>query len=160
MGQIDRLKRRAEFLKVARSGRRTATPGIVLQVWRRDGADRDARNRGRRDVPGADDAARSLEAGRLIGVEALPGGRADTVADGLRTSLSPRTFAILRAHVTGIHRVPDDDTLAWMRFLAERVKLVVEPSGAVPLAALARNAAAHVGTTVAVVLSGGNVTLP
>ena len=109
---------------------------------------------------GADDAARSLEAGRLIGVEALPGGRADTVADGLRTSLSPRTFAILRAHVTGIHRVPDDDTLAWMRFLAERVKLVVEPSGAVPLAALARNAAAHAGTTVAVVLSGGNVTLP
>lgn len=109
---------------------------------------------------GADDAARSLEAGRLLGVEALPGGRADTVADGLRTSLSPRTFAILRTHVAGIHRVPDEDTLAWMRFLAERVKLVVEPSGAVPLAALARNADAHAGSTVAVVLSGGNVALP
>lgn len=109
---------------------------------------------------GADDAARSLEAGRLLGVEALPGGRADTIADGLRTSLSARTFSILRKHLAGIRRVPDEDTLRWMRFLAERVKLVVEPSGAVSLAALAGHAADHLGTTVAVVLSGGNVTLP
>jgi threonine dehydratase len=109
---------------------------------------------------GADDAARSLEAGRLVTLAELPGGRADTVADGLRTSLSPRTFAILGAHLARIERVPDAATLAWMRFLGERLKLVVEPSGAVPLAALAGAAAQHAGTTVGVILSGGNVALP
>ncbi len=109
---------------------------------------------------GADDAARSLEAGRLIGLDALPGGRADTIADGLRTALSPRTFHALRSHLRAIHRVPDEDTLSWMRFLAERLKLVVEPSGAVSLAALARASPAHAGSTVVAILSGGNVSLP
>ena len=77
---------------------------------------------------GANDAQRSLEAGRLVPVEALPGGGPDTIADGLRTSLSERTFAILREHLTSIVSVSDGNTLRWMRDVWERMKIIIEPS--------------------------------
>lgn len=102
----------------------------------------------------ADDAARSLEAG-----ERRPhDGKPDTIADGLKTNLTERTFSILSAHLRGIARVEEDEIVAAMRALFERAKLVVEPSGAVSLAAALKGlpgAPARVG----VILSGGNVDL-
>jgi threonine dehydratase len=101
----------------------------------------------------ADDARRSLEAGRIVTNE-----RADTIADGLRTNLSERTFAILRRHLEAILTVSEAEILEAMRFLWERAKVVVEPSGAVPLAALLSGKLALTGR-VGVILSGGNVDL-
>jgi len=102
----------------------------------------------------ADDARRSIEAGALI-----PVGRADTVADGLRTSLSPLTFSILRRHVSGIVCAEEDEIVTAMRAILERMKIVVEPSAAVPLAALARLKDELAGKRIGVILSGGNVDL-
>ena len=100
----------------------------------------------------ADDARRSLEAGRRIVVDAP-----DTVADGLRASLGERTFAIIRTHVDDIVCVEEADIIAAMRFVWERMKLVVEPSAAVAVAALL--AGLVPGKRIGIVLSGGNVDL-
>jgi threonine dehydratase len=99
---------------------------------------------------GADDAARSLEAGELV-----PQLQPDTMADGLRTSLSPRTFRALSELGDGVVTVDDALTLGAMELLWTRAKQVVEPSGAVALAAMANGRFA--GRRVGVVLSGGNV---
>ena len=80
---------------------------------------------------GADDAMRSFRADRIIPMEAPR-----TIADGLRTSLGVRNFSIIRQKVEDILTVTEDAIRAAMRLLWERTKLVVEPSGAVPLAAL------------------------
>ncbi|MCY4450749.1 MAG: pyridoxal-phosphate dependent enzyme [Immundisolibacterales bacterium] len=103
---------------------------------------------------GADDAMRSLRAGRIIPVEAP-----DTIADGLRTSLGERNFAIIRRRVEDILTVSEDSIRAAMRLLWERTKLVVEPSGAVPLAALIEHGPPRGCSRIAVLLSGGNVDL-
>jgi threonine dehydratase len=102
----------------------------------------------------ADDAARSLAAGRIIRPE-----NPDTIADGLRTALGPLTFEILRRHLDGIVTVSEDAIIRAMRLLWERAKLVVEPSGAVPLAALLEKRAEIRGARIGVILSGGNVDL-
>lgn len=99
---------------------------------------------------GADDAARSLEAGEL-----LAPGRLDTIADGLLTGLSPRTFRALGELGSGVLRVADAATIEAMGMLWTRAKQVVEPSGAVALAALAGGS--FRGRRVGVVLSGGNL---
>jgi threonine dehydratase len=112
----------------------------------------------------ADDAARSLASGTLQSLES-----ADTIADGLRASLAPRTFAILRRYVERILLVSEDEIIATTRLVWERMKIIVEPSSAVALAPLLR------GGTVAsldlpkrpdggapklgVIFSGGNVDL-
>ena len=105
---------------------------------------------------GADDAFRSKAAGELI-----PQAGPDTIADGLLTSLGRLTWPVVRDVVERIVVVDDDAIRAAMRLLWERAKLVVEPSGAVPLAAvLSPEFEALEGIdTVAVVLSGGNVDL-
>jgi len=104
---------------------------------------------------GADDAARSLAAGRLI-----PQTGPDTIADGLLTSLSDLTFSILSAHVDRIVTVPDDATLRALRLFWERTKLIIEPSSAVAVAvALSAEVAALRPRRVGVILSGGNVEL-
>ena len=103
---------------------------------------------------GADDAMRSLRAGRIVPVEAP-----DTIADGLRTSLGERGFAIIRREVEDVLTVSEDAILAAMRLLWERTKLVVEPSGAVPLAALLEHGPPPGCARIGVVLSGGNVDL-
>ena len=102
----------------------------------------------------ADDAARSLASGALQ--PPLP---PVSVADGLRTALCPRTFAILRQHLEGIGTCPEDSILPAARLLGERMKLVVEPSGAVPLACLLEGTVPGRGLRVGVLLSGGNVDL-
>jgi len=104
---------------------------------------------------GADDAWRSLREGRIV-----PSVDPDTVADGLLTSLGRYTFPILRAHVAEIVRVEDERTVEAMRLVMERMKLVVEPSAAVPLGALLTLGAERLpGRRIGVILSGGNVDL-
>ncbi|MBA3563155.1 MAG: pyridoxal-phosphate dependent enzyme [Gammaproteobacteria bacterium] len=102
----------------------------------------------------ADDAWQSLTTGRRVIVDSP-----DTVADGLRASLGELTFAIIRRHVDEIVRVEEAAIVAAMRFVWERMKLVIEPSAAVPVAALLEGAAGVAGLRVGVILSGGNVDL-
>jgi threonine dehydratase len=101
---------------------------------------------------GADDALRSLTAGHLI-----PQRDPRTIADGLLTSLAPRTFRALSELASGVIPVSEPAIVDGMRLLWERAKQVVEPSGAVPVAALGDGRFA--GQRVGVVLTGGNVDL-
>lgn len=103
---------------------------------------------------GADDACRSLAAGHII-----PSVNPRTVADGLLTSLGQRNFPILQRHLEAIVTVDEEAIVAAMRLLWQRAKLLVEPSSAVPLAALLAGALPVGGLRVGVVLSGGNVDL-
>jgi threonine dehydratase len=102
----------------------------------------------------ADDAYRSLQAGRII-----PSVNPATVADGLRTSLGPNTFAIIRRRVERILRVEEDAIVAATRLVWERMKILIEPSSAVPLAAVLGNPDIFYGRRVGVILSGGNADL-
>lgn len=103
---------------------------------------------------GADDAAASLREGRCITDRT-----ARTVCDGLRGHLAPRTLALLQRHADGILIVDDADTLAAMRLLWERLKIVVEPSSAIAFAAVLREPGRFAGRRVGIVLTGGNVDL-
>jgi len=103
---------------------------------------------------GADDAARSFRTGHII-----PSTDPQTIADGLRSSLGERPFAEIRRRVDDIVTVSDEAIVAAMRRLWEVLKIVVEPSGAVPYAALLGGAASLRGTRIGIVLSGGNVDL-
>ncbi len=102
----------------------------------------------------ADDAYRSLASGTI-----QPSLHPDTIADGLRTSLGSLTFPILSHHAERILTVSEEGILRAMRLLWERAKLVVEPSGCVPLAAVLEHAALFAGRQVGLILSGGNVDL-
>ena len=103
---------------------------------------------------GADDAARSKAAGRL-----LPQTAPETVADGLRTGLGALTWPVVRDLVDRILTVGDDQIVAAMRLLWERAKLPVEPSAAVALAAVLSDAFPAGARRVGVMLTGGNVDL-
>ena len=113
----------------------------------------------------ADDAYRSLRTGVLQKMES-----SDTIADGLRASLAPRTFAILRKHVAGVLLVSEEEIVATTKLVAQRMKIVIEPSSAVALAALLRaggvdgmglekRAADGGAVKIGVIFSGGNVEL-
>ncbi|NPV87000.1 MAG: pyridoxal-phosphate dependent enzyme [Anaerolineae bacterium] len=102
----------------------------------------------------ADDAYRSLQAGHII-----PSVSPRTVADGLLTSLSPRTFAVIQRDVEQIVTVSEEAIIAAMRFVWERAKLLIEPSAAVPLGLLWERKIRLDGLRVGVILSGGNVDL-
>jgi threonine dehydratase len=103
----------------------------------------------------ADDATRSFRTGELQRVVNPP-----TIADGLRTPyLGTITFPLVRAHVDDMRTVSEASIVEAMRFLWTRTKLVVEPSGAVPVAALLAGIPELRGARVGVVLSGGNVDL-
>jgi threonine dehydratase len=103
---------------------------------------------------GADDAWRSLNAGKII-----PSMNPKTIADGLLTSLGARTFPLIQQFVDSILRVDDADTIVAMRLIWERMKLVVEPSAAVPFGAVLKNPDQFRGKKVGIILSGGNVDL-
>jgi threonine dehydratase len=101
----------------------------------------------------ADDATRSFRTGVLHTVSNPP-----TIADGARTpSLGALTFPLIRSLVHDMVTVPDEALVRAMRFLWERMKLVVEPTGALGLAALLEGAVRAGGGRVGVVVSGGNV---
>jgi len=102
----------------------------------------------------ADDAARSFRSGRL---EPLPA--TTTIADGLRTTLSPRTLGAIRAHVDAIGTASEEAIVRAMRTTWERMKIVIESSSAVPLACLLERTLAAPGARIGIVLSGGNVDL-
>jgi threonine dehydratase len=102
----------------------------------------------------ADDAVRSFRSGRVEPVAATT-----TIADGLRTALSPRTLSALRAHVTSIGLASEAGIVRAMRMMWERLKIVVEPSGAVPLACLLERTLDLRGRRVGIIVSGGNVDL-
>ncbi len=101
---------------------------------------------------GADDAFRSFQAGRII-----PSVNPKTVADGLLTSLGDRTFPVIRERVERIVTVSESAIIAAMKFVWERTKLVIEPSSAVPVAALWEKKIDLGGLRVGIILSGGNV---
>jgi threonine dehydratase len=100
----------------------------------------------------ADDGLRSLKAGYII-----PSSYPNTIADGLRTSLCERTFNIIRVYVDDILTVSESEIIKAMKFLWERMKIIVEPSGAVPLAALLSKKISVDNKKVGVILSGGNI---
>jgi threonine dehydratase len=102
-----------------------------------------------------DDATRSFKTGVLQTVH-----NPRTIADGARTpSPGALTFPLVRANVDDMVTVSDDDLVHAMRFLWERMKLVVEPTGALGLAAALRGKVDVKGRRVGVILSGGNVDL-
>jgi threonine dehydratase len=103
---------------------------------------------------GADDAARSLAAGYII-----PSMRPDTVADGLLTSLGKLNFPIIQEHVSCIWTVTDEQIIAAMRLVWERMKIIIEPSSAVCLAAALDHPREVAGLRVGIIISGGNVDL-
>jgi threonine dehydratase len=103
---------------------------------------------------GADDAARSLRAGRIVPCE-----RPDTIADGLRATIGQRPFAEFRRYVDDIVTVSDAAIVSAMRHVWEVMKIIVEPSGAAAYAAVAAGRLETRGRRVGVVLSGGNLDL-
>lgn len=103
---------------------------------------------------GAADAHDSLATG-----ERVTGRIASTVCDGLRAELGTLTFPVLREHVAGILLVEDAETVAAMRLLWERLKLVVEPSAAITLACVLKHPQHFRGCRIGLILSGGNVDL-
>lgn len=102
----------------------------------------------------ADDAYRSFHAGRLI-----PAVNPDTIADGLRTSLGGLTFPIIIKYVEDIVTVSEEGIVAAMRCIWERMKIIVEPSAAVTLAALLTERIALRERRIGIIISGGNVDL-
>lgn len=105
----------------------------------------------------ADDAYQSMEAGKII-----PQTNPDTIADGLRTSLGNVTFPIIQKYVHEIVRVSEDEIVAAMRLIWERLKITAEPSSAVAFAALlkkAENSAELKNKKIGIIVSGGNVNL-
>jgi threonine dehydratase len=117
----------------------------------------------------ADDAYRSMMSGMLQTQEA-----SDTIADGLRASLAPRTFAILRRQLEGVLLVSEEEIMAATRLIWERMKMIVEPSSAIAVAPLLRpggvasllengeaGSVAHGSAVpqIGIILSGGNVDL-
>jgi threonine dehydratase len=102
----------------------------------------------------ADDAYRSMLAGRIIPVE-----QPQTIADGLRTSLGELTFPIIQKQVCSILTVSEAAIIEAMRLIWERVKIVVEPSAAVTLAVLLSRRSAVSGRKIGLILSGGNADL-
>ena len=103
---------------------------------------------------GADDAARSLRAGRIVPVE-----RPDTIADGLRATIGERPFAVIRRLVDDIITVSDEDIVRAMRQMWEVLKIVVEPSAAVAYAALLDPPSALRSRRIGIIVSGGNLDL-
>src|SRR5712691_9427378 len=127
---------------------------------RHPGHDRHARGRPRCQVIGVepeagDDATRSFKTGTLQTVD-----NPRTIADGARTpSLGKLTFPLVRANVDDMRTVSDVDLVETMRFVWERMKLVVEPTGVLGLAAAYRRKVEVAGRRVGAIVSGGNVDL-
>ena len=103
----------------------------------------------------ADDTWRSFEAGHIVRAASSPA----TIADGLRTGVGELTFPIIKERVARIVTVSEEAIAAAMRTTWERMKIVVEPSAAVPLAAVLDGELDVRGQRTGIILSGGNVDL-
>ena len=102
----------------------------------------------------ADDAFRSIRDNKIY-----PSPYPDTIADGLRTQLSELTFSIIKEYGTKIILVPEIKIIDAMKFLWERMKIIVEPSGAVPVAGILQYKENLKSKRIGAILSGGNVDL-
>jgi threonine dehydratase len=102
----------------------------------------------------ADDAARSFRAGHIIADDAPV-----TVADGLKVPLKENTWHYVSNHVTDILTATEDEIIAAMKLTWERMKIVIEPSCAVPLAVILKNPDVFAGKRIGVIITGGNVDL-
>ena len=102
---------------------------------------------------GSDDAYRSLKSGKIEQAQS------NTIADGLLTTLGDKTFPIIIEHVTEIITVTDEEIIDALKLVWERMKIIIEPSCAVPLAALLKEKERFAGKRVGIILSGGNVDL-
>ncbi len=102
----------------------------------------------------ADDAYRSFHAGKIIEDDAP-----QTVADGLKVSLRPRTWHFVSSHVKDVLLATEDEIIDAMYLTWQRMKIVVEPSSSVPLATIIKNREIFAGKRVGVILTGGNVDL-
>ena len=103
---------------------------------------------------GANDAYQSFQGGILV-----PSVNPNTIADGLLTSLSERTFNIIGKYVDDIFTASDEEILTAMHLIWERMKIIIEPSSAVALAIVLKNKEYFTGKRIAIVISGGNVDL-
>lgn len=99
-----------------------------------------------------DDAYQSVKAGRIIENTST-----NTIADGLRTTIRDKTFGIIKDYVEDIIRVDDQEIIAAMKLVWQRMKLLIEPSSAVPLAAVLQQPDRFAGKRIAIIISGGNV---
>jgi threonine dehydratase len=102
---------------------------------------------------GADDTARSLQSGTI------EQSQSDSIADGLLTTVGDKTFPIIRAHVKEAITVTDEEIVRAMRLIWERLKIIIEPSCAVPVAAVLKSKEMFIGKRTGIILSGGNVDL-
>ena len=102
----------------------------------------------------ADDAYRSLRSGKIETNKTT-----NTVADGLRTNLGDKNFPIIQELVTEIIRVEENEIIDALRLIWERLKIIIEPSSAVPVAALLREKLKYQNKKIGVIISGGNVDL-
>jgi threonine dehydratase len=102
----------------------------------------------------ADDAAQSFRAGRLIQTE-----KKFTIADGLRTNIGAPNFAIAQRYVDDIVTVSEEAIISAMRTIWETMKIIIEPSAAVPYAAIVTGRTDITGKRVGIILTGGNVDL-
>lgn len=102
----------------------------------------------------ADDAYRSFKAGHIIADDAP-----NTVADGLKVPLKDLTWHFVQKHVTDILTVSEEEIVEAMKLIWRRLKIVMEPSSAVPLATILKNPKIFTGKRVGVIVTGGNVDL-
>ncbi|NLN96417.1 MAG: pyridoxal-phosphate dependent enzyme [Bacteroidales bacterium] len=103
----------------------------------------------------ADDAFLSFKAGYIIPAPEKP----STIADGLLTSLGSLTFPVIKQYVNDIVTVNDEEIISAMKLIWERMKIIVEPSSAVPFAAILNGKIDVKGKNVGIILSGGNIDL-
>jgi len=102
----------------------------------------------------ADDAARSFRAGHIIADDAP-----ETVADGLKVPLKELTWHFVQNHVTDILTASEQEIIDAMKLIWKRMKIVMEPSSAVPLATILKNRDTFAGKRVGIIITGGNVDL-
>jgi len=102
----------------------------------------------------ANDAYRSMQSGRIE-----PASPPTSIADGLLTSLGDKTFPVIQGNVREVITVSEEEIVAAMRIIWERLKIIVETSCAVPLAAVLKDKSKFAGKRVGIILTGGNVDL-
>ena len=101
---------------------------------------------------GAADAVLSIKSGKIEKAPFI-----NTIADGLMTTLGDKTLPIIKENVEDVLLVSDDEIKAALRWVYERMKIIVEPSGVVPLAAVLKNRSIFAGKRVGLIFTGGNV---
>ena len=102
----------------------------------------------------ADDAYQSLKKGSIV-----PVNEPDTIADGLRTTIGEKNFDIIKTHVKEILTVSEKEIIQAMRIIWERMKIIIEPSSAVPFAAVLKHKKKFHNKRVGIIFTGGNVDL-